>query len=233
MHARLIIGLGCGRCGTGSLSRLLCKQPNVVGQHEMMPVMPSTMPPKQVIWRALYLRQRPGKIQVDVAFWYLPHVEVLLKRFPDTRFIVLQRNKSDCVDSMLAKWALHNINPVQDHDGKQYRRDLPYVPPLEAAMPTYPLDWSVKQAAYQFYEDYYTACYRLADRFPEAVRIFAMSDLNLEDGVRNILTFAGFSDGEMRVEVGICANTRDQIVERLTAAYGAHNINLPEPVEAV
>jgi len=199
----------------------------------MMPVMASDMPAKQVIWRAIYMLQRHGKVQIDVAFWYLPHVEVLAKRFPDTRFIVLQRNKADCVESMQAKWALHNINPIQAHDGKQYRRDLPYVTPLASAMPNYPLDWSITQAISQFYEDYYAQCDRLEARLPETLRIFAMDDLNNEAGVREILEFAGFSPAEMRVEVGIRANTQAQIIERMTAVYGAQNINLPEPAGAV
>jgi hypothetical protein len=152
------------------------------------------------------LTRLPLKVAGDVAYWYLPHIEKIADYHRTAKFVALRRDRDSCIASILAKYAIHNINPIQDHDGTVYARDRSYVPALTESLPKYPADCSLEEAVGQFYDDYYETCEGWVTKMPTRFRIFDMTTLNTEDGVAEILAFCGYDDGN--IMAGIHANRR-------------------------
>ncbi len=212
MTKRLIIGLGTGRCGTKSLSVLLNHQCDTFLFHEMSPRLSWHAEAKLVLWRMRWLTILPHNCVGDVAYWYLPHVQCIAAAGFDARFVVLRRERESCIESMLAKYAVHAINPLQKHDGGACRSDLNYLPALEASLPKYDSLMSLGAAAGRFYDDYYAECDAIQKQLPNCMVTYPMESLNTEDGVRSISDFCGYEN--QRVVTGIRLNAANMLSKR-------------------
>lgn len=129
----MIFGLGTGRCGTDSLSRLINNQQGAVCFHETNPFssqwgsLGTTLPLAQQFLKILSGGSRDGlmidsnhrinqakalrklastptlNVIGEVAFYHLPNVPALISRFTNIRFPVLRRDRQETIESYIRK----------------------------------------------------------------------------------------------------------------------------------
>ena len=123
-ETKLIVGLGTGRCGTRSLTRLLSLQQGVNVKHERKPALS---------WdneRDPGLHLRCGQevdcdVFADVGFYYLPHVERLREEFSGITFVCLQRGREQTIESF-CKHQARGRNWFDRH-GSNWSRSFPVI----------------------------------------------------------------------------------------------------------
>jgi len=188
----IVIGMGSGRCGTKSLAKLLDLQENAQVTHEYGE--PLHWDLNQLHWqlwedRLEKWRKDPSRIDGDVASWYLPYIEEMLREeiaWPiEPKVIVLKRDKDETVESF-DEWT---------GDGNRWQEAGGNWPEYDHAFPTYPDGLDKREAIGQYWEDYYESCSWLEDNFPEIVKVFDIDVLNSEEGQQEIFDFMGI-DGE-------------------------------------
>jgi hypothetical protein len=96
----IILGIGTGRCGLGSLAKILNQQPDAVCSFNEPPLLP---------WRhddgARVIRGRFARFQLhakarllgDCASFYLPYLEDAIAAEPDIRIVRLRRPREEVV----------------------------------------------------------------------------------------------------------------------------------------
>lgn len=192
-----IIGLGSGRCGTKSLAHLLNYQSAIHCTHEA--------------WRwkwqfdeanfmsyfpKLFFRNNYGKIPGDVASWYLPYVDYLIKSLKlDIKFICLKRD----LEATVKSWLNHNqvTNNWTDRKSSFWDSSQDGISAFNECFPKYDLP---KEDAIRLYlEDYYLLAERLQSDYPDRFKIFDVESLNSQAGIYSILEFAGIPESEMRL----------------------------------
>ena len=106
--ARVVLGLGTGRCGTLSLARLLDRQPGAKVLHEPeidQDFFPWDASPEQrrtlVARHYELLRGWHRPLVGAVHYAYLPYAEEYLAQDPQTKLIVLRRPRAEVVQSWL------------------------------------------------------------------------------------------------------------------------------------
>ena len=187
-HKNIVFGLGTGRCGTKSLASLLNQQADAYVTHE------------RYRWRLGWehsesqvdsiLNLEPAKSETnfelygDVAFSWLPYVELIIRWHPQAKFICLKRNKKDTVNSWIAKAPYDNH--WQKHDGTKYRFGH-----WSRCFPKFALCFTRRQAIEQYWEYYYAQATEYQHKYPENFQIFNISSLNSFKGQVKLLCFAG------------------------------------------
>ena len=101
----VIFGLGTGRCGTTSLSKLLNSQDNSLVGHELFPILPWNTNKSVFEFKFHQLNHQTHAYDVvgDVGMYYLPYVTSLLYSFQNThnvKFIIMERNIDEVVKAM-------------------------------------------------------------------------------------------------------------------------------------
>jgi hypothetical protein len=190
MNRRFIFGLGTGRCGSMTLANLLSLQDNCLVSHEVggVPYLPWNLDEKAI---ANYLKKvsfRREEIVGDIAFYLLPYAKTILERYPDTKFIVLQRDKQETVLSYDKK--TKNRNHWMNHDGKKWHHDI-----WDKCYPKFKAN-SKLEAIENYYELYYEECKKLnQDSY------FWLNTQELNDEVRchEMLKWAGFEDPKYKI----------------------------------
>lgn len=202
---RLVLGLGTGRCGSTSFTQLLMAQKEGCFSHEHPPDLPWNRPPPALRFhfQRFALLSRLYDIVGDVAHWWLPHMQSVAAFFPDFRAAVLKRGREETVESFFAVkegGQKGGVNHWMDHDGSHWDRV-----PFDRCYPSYPAK-DMREAIGRYWDDYYAACERLAERYPGQVRIFDMTALKSDAGQEEILRFCGFAEpvlpGEFHANVG-------------------------------
>lgn len=174
--SRLVLGLGSGRCGTVSLSRLLNAQPGFSITHEMS--QEYHLPWKQdfdMADRALrVILDRGAIITGDVGFYWLTYVEWILEGHPDAKFLCLRRDPADTVASYLRKTEgsdLWRVPPPSHQPTKSERIWFDCYPSMSASGHT-------KEKAVRMYVDvYYLLANAFAKEYPESFRVVEMESV--------------------------------------------------------
>lgn len=202
---KAIIGLGCGRCGTVSLAKLLSYQKGVFAGHEQ-----AKFPWKfnedgfmVAFPKIFYSNNSDQPIVSDTASWYLPYVGYIMGMNVDAKFICLKRDKDETVESWLRQTPLtcHFVETESEHWEARWLKQHPY----RAFFPKY--DLPERQAVERYYDKYYQFASDLEKEFPETFRVFNIDHLNSEGGVRTILDFAGIESDQVVVKSGIKLNS--------------------------
>ncbi len=205
----LIIGLGTGRSGTTSLAHLLHTQPSSFVVHEgslsrtvngkkesYNQLLPWKKDPSLLDGFLKELEQQAGDAHFygSVGFYFLPYVEDILERHPDTKFIVLARRREEVVRS----FSLHSgeCNWWMDHQGKGFTLD----PMWDVAFPKFKAS-TKEEAIAQYWDLYWKRSLELERKYPQSLRIFEVSSLNTTDGIHRILDFAGYPNHDRFIEV--------------------------------
>lgn len=198
---KIVFGVGTGRCGTVSLCELLNNQIGANFTHEDKQELPWKFS-REIIDRKLQdISSREGKYVGDVAFYYLPYVEHILEKYPEAKFLYLERSKDEVVRSYLRKtW---RRNHWVNHRGIIWRKD----PKWDKCFPNF--NKFRKRAAIRSYWEYYhEESQRLQKRYKNNFRVMNMRyALNTEDGIIELLRFLQFGDSDIVIRKRIKENT--------------------------
>ena len=144
-------------------------------------------------------RQCPQVARIgDVGLYYLPYTDEVLSSLDHVRVICLKRDRQETVDSFI-RWIQQTRKgrPV-DHwsaDRAGLEDD-----PWDASFPKY-VALDMAEAIGQYWDDYYAQASRLAQEFPDRVRVFEMrSTLNDPAGIASLLDWAGIPAGSRHLE---------------------------------
>ncbi len=194
---RIVIGMGTGRSGSASLTRILRKQKSSCFAHEYPPRMGWVKQPQrlEMHFRRFGILRRYNAFVGDVAHWWLPHVENILELHDDVRFVAMQRDKEMTIQSFLnIKWfkgldVPGAVNHWVDHDGTFFAENA-----WDDAYPKYDAS-DLPTALGMYWDEYYATCEELQKRHPESFKIFMTEDLGDQKYQSRILQFCGFDGG--------------------------------------
>jgi len=200
----LTFGLGTGRCGTYSLTKLLNAQPNTEIRHEAF-----GLPWKQdetKLYNAvqsLFLLdcERAG----DVGYYWLPYVSAVLSDYPDAKFVCLSRAREEVVESFFNHTPNRNFwtKPDSEHWSKEWKHT-----PEDLSFPRYDLD--KRDALNQYWLDYHKGASGLEFLYPDNFHVFHISTLNSREGQEEIFDFIGIPESERVFDVGVRINVTDE-----------------------
>lgn len=240
----IIIGLGTGRCGTQSLAHLLNLQKNAIVTHEKNPdditwkgsqdIILSNLKEFELTLQTgkseLSISHLPGnkdaikkienithiEIVGDVGFYYLKYVDIILQHNPSVKFICLQRDEEDTVQSYINKsngskrWSLlekigikrnKERNHWIDHDGTIWEKDVIW----DKCYPKY--NASTKEdALHMYWRDYYQTFAKYEAKHPQNMKMYNVDSFNSKMGQKVILEFVGISLEDMVFQVGLKKN---------------------------
>jgi hypothetical protein len=187
---KVIIGLGTGRCGTTSLSELLSLQDDSDVTHETNgknQFLVNWLKNEEDLTKIInFIDDKKKSFKGDVAFWYLPYVESLIEVYPGVKFVVIQRNKEEVINSYL-NWVKNPRNHWSSNPDDSFtkcRWDK-----------CYPKFIGNKREALEKYIDYYKLeVERLSQLYKDKFKIIDINDLNDYDKVEDILTFCGYTN---------------------------------------
>lgn len=194
----LIFGMGTGRCGTVTLSKLLASQPGCNATsflHETRPILPweSAHTSDVASTRLSAIRQRlrcTGGKAGDVALFYLAYARDMLEIDPHIRFIVLQRARDEVVRSYVQKQLRCNLWSACPN--KTCRPgDIKWLP----AFPKYPCltNSTIADGVRQYYDDYESKVAGLTRDFPLNVRVYESPAIFSDESRQyEMLRWAGF-----------------------------------------
>ena len=199
---QLVFGLGTGRCGTLSLSRVLSTLDGFSILHEgrsdcggivvcargsgisrrVDGNLPWIVDAGACRARVDALLDLPGEVIGDTAFYYLPYVEWLAAQYGDAAtFVCLRRERAETVRSFLE--FTPGRNHWMAHDGSQWAPDAHW----DDAFPTYDSD-SKRAALERYWDEYYATAEDLARRIDQ-FRIFDLETLDGDGGWAAVFDF--------------------------------------------
>ena len=205
--AKLIIGLGTGRCGTTSLSVFLNAQEKTKVLHEGHDGKDYHLLPWYnaetlvLLWLdSLTQSNTANDYYGDVMLYFLPYVEFIMSKFSNAVFICLQRNRAEVIDSYM-NWTGESVNHWSYHDGRTWQYD-----DWDACFPKF--DEPDKAKAIGLYWDsYYAEVERLIKIYPNKIACFPTEYLNSIEGQNVILDFIGYT-GKRQTGIACHANKR-------------------------
>tara|TARA_Y100000004_G_scaffold122102_1_gene137296 strand:+ start:66 stop:665 length:600 start_codon:yes stop_codon:yes gene_type:complete len=187
----VIIGLGTGRCGTVSLSKLIDKQEGARCSHEgvRLPWVVSEGRFNKAYNKIVqgygdFIEEQKSTVFKrlsfvgDVSFYNLPYYNLFLERDPETKFIILKRDRDSVIKSYLKK--TRGSNHWQKGLAKKNVWDECF-PKFEAK--------DKADAIGMYYDKYYS----MAEDIPNAFHMNT-EDLNDSDKCMDMLAFCGFSN---------------------------------------
>lgn len=198
---KLIIGVGTGRCGTKSLTKLLEIQDSTKSTHERFgPRVRWNCPPNlwpKRLWNDTL--ESDKDIVADIHLGWTAHIDTFLtwaeKTGRQVRVVGLKRDKEQTVDSY-DKW-----KPYSDHwSFHGYRETKP--DEWDHCYPTFECD-NKREGITKFWEYVYHLIHGW-ESMDQRVRCFRTENLNTKVGVKEILSFCGYEDP--RIEEGIKIN---------------------------
>lgn len=174
----MIIGLGTGRCGTVSLSKLL-QRAGLNVTHELKPVM--SWCSDDIVHRVNTLNK--ARVDGDIAFWYLNYIEELNEKYgsDNIRFICMQRDPDEVVESFLKKTT--GRNHWMKHNNTKWKLD----PCWDKCFPKYEV--KDKAAAIRLYCKGYHEKSKYYSRNLRNFKVCNINELNTKDEVASIFNF--------------------------------------------
>ena len=182
---KYIFGLGTGRCGTVSLTELFNIQNSSFFSHEMgsRPYLPWDMERVKIVNRLFELSNNKNKFVGDVAFFLLPYINEILKYIPESKFVILQRDKKETISSYMKK--TEGRNHWVKHNGNIWQNDS-----WDVCYPKFYVD-SKKEALAEYYDLYYKLCRKIPE---ESCFWMNTEDLNNKEISLQMLEWCGFDD---------------------------------------
>lgn len=215
METSILLGIGTGRSGTLSLSRLLNAQPGHSVTHENTPLLPwSSSDPAEALRKrfARWRRRRSTPVVGDVASFYLPYLEAAFELEPGLKVICIQRDREEVVESF-CRW-VDRVEPLPtNHWSANPAPGFYHDPVWSQIFPKYD-DPDRETCLRRYCDEYRDRVEALAKRHPGRIRVFPMDDLNTEEGVRRILDFAGIPRDSQKPLIGSHANKTEQAKSR-------------------
>ena len=204
----IVIGVGTGRCGSTSLSQLLCQQPGSRVTHERYAHKVRWNCPSYLWAYRLFMDLNNEQVDVagDCAFYWTPHIEQFIhwgNEFDvQVRIIGLVRPRDEVIASY-ERWVTDK-NHWQYHNGEKYEFS-----DWDKCYPIYKPGEERGVAIGRFWDHCVSLMQNAANNYSE-VKLFETRELNNEVGVRYILKHAGIPQSNWKVEAGITENTSRQ-----------------------
>lgn len=180
-----IFGLGSGRCGTMSLSKILSYQIKTNITHEKI-----RLPWKIDIYRlnqllSIFVHDKTQNQFIgDVAFYYLNYIDLIIQKLNNVKFICLIRDYNEILKSFLIKT-------------KGYNHWDPNIPITKyewyECFPKYH-NMNKTKSIKRYIKEYYQKCYYYQNKYPNVFKIFSINDLNTIDGQNKIFDFINFNN---------------------------------------
>lgn len=208
MAKQLVIGIGTGRCGTMSLSRILSIQKDSNITHELKPYLPWEVCKTDINSKISMILRRNEKYIGDIAFYYLPYIDYILSKYPSTKIICLRRGKKEVIASYMIKTKWDAIFPLgrnhwMDHDGTKWNKN----PLWDQCYPKYKTK-DKEQAIGTYWDEYYSRVNDLCKIYPGNIRIWEMNRaLNTKIGIGEILSFIGIPQKDQMIVSEIRTNS--------------------------
>jgi len=197
-----IIGCGTGRCGTKSLVKLIDSQDDWDCTHEKLPRLPWKIDRILARDRVRYFNnhEKFG----DVAFYYLPYIEMMFEEIDDLKVICLERDEDEVVNSYIAK--MSNTDPPRnhwtDHDGEVWTKD----PIWDRAYPNYEIDLDTgvaeikEELIRRYWNEYHETAEWLSKHYID-FEVFDVKFLNSKQGQENIFEFLEIDNASLQVGI--------------------------------
>lgn len=186
---RLILGMGTGRSGSTSLTRILSLQKGGWFSHEHPPILPWAIDKSllRVHIERFNCYLSSCAYSGDVAHWWLPYLEEIFHHFPESKIVCMRRDKQDTVRSFEKIKGVEGrgFNHWIKHDGVKWTKNL-----WDICYPKYNVS-SRKTAIALYWKEYYDFAVRLRRRYPNNIIIVKLSDINSKKGQEKILEFCG------------------------------------------
>lgn len=203
MKRQIILGMGAGQCGTLLLAQILDKQPNSRVSHEQPPLLPwaAEQGAPGICERLQRILDTRGERFVgDVATFYLPYAEEAIHFDPEIRIICLKRPREEIVEGFCR--FLDQAAPFPTNHWAQEPPPGVYHDPLWTRIfPQYGTQ-DREEGIRRYWTEYYEKAEELVRRYPENVRLWDTEILTTEQGVREVLAFAGIPHGDQQVILG-------------------------------
>jgi hypothetical protein len=187
---RLVFGLGTGRSGSSTLTRIIQNIPGAYASHEHSPLLKWQDDLATVDWHLQRMRllSHDFPLVSDVSHWWLPYTDYIVQSFDNARFIAVKRPKAATVASFLRIKGGNQpgaINHWINHDGQHFRKSAwdPCYPKFEAA--------SLEQAISLYWDHYYERCDHFAQKYPDIFLTISLDDLSSGGGIGGICQFLG------------------------------------------
>lgn len=196
---KLIFGIGTGRCGTVSLCELLNNQEESNFTHEERPLLPWNGSKRNLDDKIKEILSRRERFVGDIAFYYLPYVEYILEKYPQTKIICLKRDRGEVVKSYLKKTKGRNhwVN---------HREIIWSHCEWDKCYPTYN-KFLKKNAIKKYWEQYYNKIEGLTSKYPGSIMVTDMYHaLNTEAGILEMLNFIGIEENNSIIKKDIKKN---------------------------
>jgi hypothetical protein len=197
---KVILGLGSGRCGTMTLTKLFDEQAGVKAEHETVGLY--WVVQKRLFDTAWEKITEPDSIVANVSFAWLRYIPMACEKDPTVRCVCLKRDRTATVESFSAHLKKFNVwtHYTSPHFDMKYSRSMVRI----NGFPKY--DLPREEAIGRYWDDYYRIADEWQERFPNNFKIFDLNSFNSEQGVASILDFAGIENPT--VAVGIKSNER-------------------------
>jgi len=196
MQKKLIISIGTGRCGSVSLSKFLSAQRSVqmlhegrLDSHKLRKLIKWNNDEEELLsWLNFLLKQENNNEYTgDTGMYFLPYIDLIIKKHPNVRVIVMVRDKKEVVKSYLKK--TEGRNHWFKHDGEKWDFDDKWDP----CYPKYNIE-NKEEALEKYWDEYLQETNNLSKKYPENIKIWTIQDLNSEDGKNNILDFLNYKN---------------------------------------
>ncbi|MHB9080525.1 MAG: hypothetical protein ACYC3X_23870 [Pirellulaceae bacterium] len=146
------------------------------------------------------LDNRKHRFVGDVASFYLPYIEEAIAFDSDIRILCLKRPREEIVATFCA--TLDRVSPFPiDHWSKQPAAGWTHDFLRTRMYPQYDSRDRIEGIGL-YWDEYYTRAEFLERKYPDQVRIWDTEALTQEDGVRDVLTFAGIPLGDQTPMTG-------------------------------
>ena len=206
---KLIIGLGTGRCGTDSLTRVLNQQEGVTAQHETFFLTWK----HDVVSGLLILNEllrRPGKEFVaDVAFYWLNYVPDLCEMIPGIKFVCIWRDREKVVESFYEHTGDRNYwtSPMSVHWDLSNRY---CIDPMMLSFPKY--DLPKREGIGAYWDEYDRKAKAFSALYPSNFMYISTEDaLNTHEGLKSVLDFIKIPEENRDYCVGMRSNVRNTV----------------------
>jgi len=151
---------------------------------------------------ARWRRTRGPGVLGDAAPFYLPYLEDALDAEADLHVIGLKRPRKDTAASFVRFLNEYNAQPT-NHWAEEPGIGWYHDPLRTRCFPQYDLA-NREEGIRRYWEEYYEVLGRLAEKRPDRVRVFDMTEaLNTDLGQNAVLDFAGFPAEGRTLAVGI------------------------------
>lgn len=177
-QSKKVFGLGTGRCGTSSLAEILNQSPNSFSTSEHQPWVRWYNDIANVDFH-LSRMNKLSKVYnyvIDISQWWLPYVEYIISRDPNSYFIVLKRDKESTVNSFVRTFG--NTDLFKEHAEDPRAHCLPYYDSN-----------SIKENSSLYWDEYYNIVDDLVEKYPDKFLIINTNSLSDIDTLKKIKIF--------------------------------------------